>query len=73
MKKKEKGISQNYLEYIPVREETLCWETDAKGIVTLRVENTGFFNRAAQKLLHKPKYTMIHLDKLCLLYTSRCV
>ena len=64
MKKKEKVINQNYLEYIPVKNNAIQWEEDSKGTITLLVENTGFFNRAAQKLLAKPKVTQIHLDKL---------
>ena len=28
------------------------------------IENTGVFNRIAQKLLHKPKVTHIHLDEI---------
>lgn len=41
----------NYLDKIPTRAD-LAWSTDEAGIVTLHKENTGLFNRAAQKLLH---------------------
>ena len=64
MKKKKNVISQNYLEKIPVRPETIKWSTDEKGIVTLDIENTGVFNRVAQKLLKKPKVSHIHLDEM---------
>lgn len=64
MKKKQPEMSRNYLEYIPKRSELLTWKTDAKGIVTLDIENTGAFNRIAQKLFGKPRFTHIHLDKV---------
>ena len=64
MKKKENVIDKNYLEFIPERNSLLAWKTDNKGIVTLDVENTGFFNRLAQKCFNRPKYTHVHLDKL---------
>lgn len=55
MKKKENVIDKNYLEFIPERNSLLAWKTDKKGIVTLDVENTGFFNRLAQKCFNRPK------------------
>lgn len=64
MKKKKDVISQNYLEKIPVRPAHIEWSTDEEGIVTLDIENKGFFNRAAQKLLRKPKVSHIHLDEM---------
>ena len=64
MIKKEKAGSENYLEQKPKRPEGIPWSTDEKGIVTLDIENTGVFNRIAQKLLHKPKVTHIHLDEI---------
>lgn len=64
MKKKKNIISQNYLEKIPVRPEQIQWSADEEGIVTLDIENTGFFNRVAQKLLKKPKVSHIHLDEM---------
>lgn len=64
MKKKKNIISQNYLEKIPTRPERIKWSTDEEGIVTLDIENTGFFNRAAQKLLKKPKVSHVHLDEM---------
>lgn len=64
MKKKKNVISQNYLEKIPARPEHIKWLTDENGIVTLDVENTGIFNRVAQKLLKKPKVSHIHLDEM---------
>ena len=64
MKKKKNVISQNYLEKIPVRPERIKWSADEEGIVTLDIENTGLFNRVAQKLLKKPQVSHIHLDEM---------
>ena len=63
MKKKQQVIPANYLEKIPVLPEHIPFTVDDNGIVTLAVENKGFFNRAAQLLLNKPKVSYIHLDE----------
>ena len=63
MKKNKTGVSENYLERKPSRPEGISWSADEKGIVTLDIENTGVFNRIAQKILKKPKVTHIHLDE----------
>ena len=55
MKKNKTGVSENYLERKPSRPEVISWSLD--------IENTGVFNRIAQKILKKPKVTHIHLDK----------
>ncbi len=57
-KKKQK----NYLELIPERAEAIDWKEE-EGIVVLQVENTGVFNRIAQKLFKRPRYTNVHMDK----------
>ena len=62
--KKEKKVSENYLERIPLRPEKIKWSADSEGIVTLDIENTGFFNRLAQKFFKKPKVSHVHLDKM---------
>lgn len=56
--------NENYLERKPARPEKIAWSADENGIVTLDIENTGIFNRIAQKLLKKPKVTHIHLDEM---------
>ena len=61
MKKKKK--QQNYLDLIPERASELSWSKDEEGIITLEVENTGVFNRIAQKLFKRPKYTKVHMEK----------
>ena len=60
MSKNKESI--NYLEKIPVRTESIGWKADENGIVTLEIENKGFFNTLAQKLFRKPKTSYIHLD-----------
>ena len=59
MKKKE-----NYLDKIPCRNGEIKWETDDSGIVTMLVENKGFFNKIAQKFFGRPEISYIHLDEL---------
>ena len=60
---KNKKTQRNYLENVPVRSALLAFETDEKGIVTLSIENKGFFNRVAQKLFKRPKISYVHLDE----------
>ncbi len=55
---------ENYLERIPVRSKRVKWSADETGMVSLNIENTGVFNRVAQKLLKKPKISHIHLDEM---------
>lgn len=62
MKKAKKN--ENYLERIPKQPDKIKWSTDEEGIVTLDIENTGLFNRVAQKLFKKPKVSHVHLDKM---------
>lgn len=63
MRKKQKGISKNYLEHIPVRQAGLRWEQDEAGLVTLYVHNTGWMKKLTQIVLKKPEYSQIHLDQ----------
>ena len=62
MSKKE-VIRENYLEKIPVKNENIQWKQDENGAVTLEIENTGFFNKIAQKFFKKPKVSYVHLDE----------
>jgi len=63
MKKKKIVIPENYLTRVPVRPASIGWSADDNGIVTLEIENTGWANRVAQKLFHRPKISYIHLDE----------
>lgn len=58
---KRQRQEENYLERIPLRPTDLKWSADETGLVTLEVENKGWMNRIAQKLLKKPKISYIHL------------
>lgn len=61
---KNKKPSVNYLDLIPQRAENLRWHTDeGTGLITLEVQNTGVFNKIAQKVFHKPQTTQVHLDE----------
>ena len=60
--KKENKKTENYLERCPMRTEQIQWSVDESGLVTLDIENTGFFNRVAQKFFGRPKVSHIHLD-----------
>lgn len=55
---------ENYLERYPMRAEKFEWFADKRGFVTLKIENIGLFHWIAQKLLGKPRFQYVHLDKL---------
>lgn len=59
MKKKNK---KNYLDYVPVCAPGFTWEEN-KGMVTVTMENKGFYNWLAQKLFKKPRFSHIDLDR----------
>lgn len=63
MRKKKEQLSANYLENIPVRDESIRWETNDKGIVTLYIHNKGFMKKLTQILFKKPEYSQVHLDE----------
>ncbi len=52
---------KNYLDYIP--QVNKKWELTKEGVVEITVENTGMFNRIAQKVFKKPRYSFIELDE----------
>ena len=62
-RKKAEKKSANYLDFIPKIKEGLRWEKTQKD-VTIYIENKGVMNRIAQKVLHKPKVSQIHLDEM---------
>lgn len=49
--------------YVPLRSESIDWSVDKNGLVTITMENGGFFNRALQLLMKKPKRSFIRLDE----------
>ena len=62
-KSKKEVLDINYLDLIPVRTEELQWFTDRRDRIVLKVENTGLFNKIAQKVFNKPQFTKVHLDQ----------
>lgn len=68
MEKAEAAVKRNdrinYLNLVPARKPGVDFRTDEKGLVVLALENKGFFNRAAQKLFHRPPVSYVHLDEL---------
>ena len=60
---KNKKISENYMDLIPVRTGKWDWCIRNDGIVVIDMVNTGFYNRLAQKFFKKPKISHISLDK----------
>lgn len=53
---------KNYIDNIP-RINDMKWEVLEDGIVEITVENTGFYNKVAQRLFNKPRYSFIKLDE----------
>ena len=64
MKNRRNKKDDNFLDCVPVCVDRYTWDKDEAGAVTIYIENKGFFNRAAQKLLHKPKVSQVHLEKM---------
>ena len=60
---KKSKQKQNYLDLVPERAPELKWSQDEDGIIVLEVENTGVFNRIAQKLFKRPRYSKVHMEK----------
>lgn len=66
MKKNKKNdrADINYLDLIPQKAEGMGWHKDFRERVILEIENTGLFNRIAQKVFGKPKVSKVHLDDM---------
>lgn len=60
---KKKKQQKNYLDLIPERAPEISWSEDENSNIILSVENTGFFNRIAQKLFKRPRFTQVHMEK----------
>ncbi len=57
-----KKDEKNYLDLIPVHSDSITFEKDDSGQVTILVENKGIINRIMQKLAKKPRITRIDLQ-----------
>jgi len=60
----KKQTAENFLENVPVKNNKIGWSKDENGVVTLEIENTGVFNKIAQKLFKRPKISFVHLDEM---------
>ena len=54
--------SKNYLDYIPVKNPEIEYETDENDRVTVYIEWKGFYHRIAQKFFHRPRVSDVKLD-----------
>ncbi|NLL78331.1 MAG: PqqD family protein [Clostridiales bacterium] len=61
--RKRQKCQINYLDLIPERASGLGWREEPNEGIVLEVENTGVFHTIAQKVFHKPRFTMVHLDE----------
>ena len=59
-----KKKQENFLDYVPKRNQLYAWDLNQKKHVEVAVVNRGLFNRMAQILLGKPKVSRIELDDL---------
>lgn len=65
-KLKTQKISKNYMDSIFEHNPEIIWnisEVESSSRVVLDVENTGFFNKIAQKFFRRPKVSHIWLDE----------
>ena len=54
--------NQNYMDLVFAAKDGIHFCVSEEGGVTVDMENTGFYNRLAQKLFHRPKTSHIALD-----------
>ena len=52
----------NYLDYVPKHNSLFECRENKKGHVEVKVHNKGIFNRIAQLIARKPRYSYIELD-----------
>ena len=57
-----KGESLSYLDYVPKHNSLFECRENKKGHVEVKVHNKGIFNRIAQLIARKPRYSYIELD-----------
>lgn len=62
LKKEKNALKENYLDYIPKKNEDYTWSLNEKKLVVVDIPNKGLHNRIAQKFFHKPKVSHIELD-----------
>ena len=53
---------QNYLDFVPIKNPDIEYQTGDNGKVTVFIEWKGFYHRIAQKFFHRPRVSDIQLD-----------
>lgn len=52
----------NFLDNIPVKNGDILWK-ERDGLVTLKIEHKGFYNKVAQTVFKTPRYSEIALEE----------
>lgn len=60
---KNKKESENYLDYIPVKNSEFIWKYDENNIIIIEMTNKGIYDKIAQKMFKAPKKSEISLDE----------
>ena len=53
---------RNYLDFVPIKNPDIEYQTGDNGKVTVFIEWKGFYHRIAQKFFHRPRVSDIQLD-----------
>ena len=53
----------NYLDYVPRKNELNSYSINEQGNGVVRVANVGFYNKIAQVIFRKPKFSNIELEE----------
>ncbi len=56
--------NKNFLDFVPVCNEWVSFDSNEKGELLLVVQNKGFYNRIAQMFFHRSKVSEIELDEM---------
>ena len=62
-KQQKQPRKENLMDIVFIPAKNLAFHEDKDGFIILDRENTGFYNRTAQLLFHKPRVSHITLDK----------
>ncbi len=63
-KKKADNNIENYLDFVPIKNDLFSYTESEEGLITILIENVGVFNRIAQKCFKRPRFTQVHLDEM---------
>ena len=53
---------RTYMDFVPVKNPDIEYQTGEDGIVTVFIEWKGFYHRIAQKFFHRPRVSEVKLD-----------